>query len=60
MESYSERQEHESRAKRIKLDFGVFNTGVLCNEDGFSNFSSSIGGHIETPEGKNYKICLVV
>lgn len=60
MDSYTERQEHESSAKRIKLDIGEFNTRVLCNEDSFSNFPSSIDGHIETPEGKYYKICLVV
>ncbi|KAI4470531.1 histone deacetylase sir2 family member [Holotrichia oblita] len=51
MDSYTERQEHESSAKRIKLDFGEFNTGVLCNEDSFSNFSSSIDGHIAASEG---------
>ncbi|KAK9728155.1 Sir2 family [Popillia japonica] len=51
MDSYTERQEHESSAKRIKLDFGEFNTGVLCNEDSFSNFSSSIDCHIAASEG---------
>lgn len=60
MDSYPDVTEHESSAKRIKLDIRASNIGDLCNGDDFSSFSTSTGGPIDISEGKNSKICLVV
>lgn len=57
MDTYPDRKEHESCAKRIKLDLREPEVGVLCNESSFSNFSTSIEGPIDANEGKNSKIC---
>lgn len=53
-------QEYESSAKRIKVDLGDSNIGVLCNDDGFSCFSTSATAPIDATEGKICKICLLV
>jgi hypothetical protein len=52
--------EHESSAKRIKLDLRESNIGELCNGGDFSSFSTTTGGPIDISEGKICKICLVV
>lgn len=60
MDSYLDVVEHESSAKRIKLDPRRANIGELCNGGDFSSFSESTTGPIDIPEGKIYKICLLV
>lgn len=60
MDSYPDVQEHESCAKRIKLDLSESNIGELCKGEGFSCFSTSSTGPIDISEGKICKICLVV
>lgn len=60
MDSYPDVQEHESCAKRIKLDICESDIGELCNGGGFSCFSTSARGPIDITEGKIYKICLIV
>lgn len=60
MDSYSDGKEHESGAKRIKLDLSESSCSVLCSRDGFPSFSTSIEGQIDISEGKICKICLVV
>ncbi|CAH1119855.1 unnamed protein product [Phaedon cochleariae] len=51
MDSNPDVQEHESCAKRIKLDLGESNIGELCNGEGFSCFSTSSTGPIDISEG---------
>lgn len=51
MDSYPDVQENESSAKRIKIDFSDSNVGELCNSNGFSCFSTSTTGPIDTIEG---------
>ncbi|KAJ8946100.1 hypothetical protein NQ318_010397 [Aromia moschata] len=51
MDSYPDVQEHESCAKRIRLDFGESNIGDLCNGEVFSCFSASATGPIDISEG---------
>ncbi|KAJ8976872.1 hypothetical protein NQ317_001196 [Molorchus minor] len=51
MDSYLDVQEHESCAKRIKLDHGESDIGELCNEEVFSCFSTSATGPIDVSEG---------
>ncbi|KAJ8972478.1 hypothetical protein NQ314_000171 [Rhamnusium bicolor] len=51
MDSYPDVQEHESCAKRIKLDLSESNIGELCNGEGFSCFSASTSGPIDISEG---------
>lgn len=57
MDSYSDREEHESSAKRLKLDRRDSYGSVLCNEIGFSNFSAPIDAQIDINEGNFCKIC---
>lgn len=57
MDTYSGREEHESSAKRLKLDIRDSDGGVLCNEIGLSKFSAPIDGQIDINEGKFCKIC---
>ncbi|XP_056630819.1 NAD-dependent protein deacetylase sirtuin-1 isoform X1 [Diorhabda sublineata] len=51
MDSYPDVQEHESCAKRIKLDVAESNIGELCKGIGFSCFSTSSTGPIDITEG---------
>ncbi|XP_072400041.1 NAD-dependent protein deacetylase sirtuin-1 [Diabrotica undecimpunctata] len=51
MDSYPDVQEHESCAKRIKLDLDESNLGELCKGEGFSCFSTSSTGPIDITEG---------
>ncbi|CAH0546882.1 unnamed protein product [Brassicogethes aeneus] len=51
MESYPDVIEHESSAKRIKLDLGESNIGELCHGEGFSGFSTTIPGPMDVSEG---------
>lgn len=60
MDSFSDRTEIESLAKRPKLDFSDSNEGVLCNGINFSRNSSNEISSIGPSEGKFYKICLIV
>ena len=60
MDTYPDVAEHESSAKRIKLDLKESNIGELCNGGDFSSFSTTTGGAIDISEGKISKICLVV
>lgn len=52
MDSFNDVQEHESSAKRIKLDLNDSNIGELCYGDSFSCFSTTIPGSIDVNEGK--------
>lgn len=52
--------EHESCAKRIKLDFNESNIGELCNGKVFSCFSTPVADSIDITEGKISKIYFVV
>ncbi|EEZ99804.1 NAD-dependent histone deacetylase Sir2-like Protein [Tribolium castaneum] len=51
MDTYPDVAEHESSAKRIKLDLRESNIGELCNGGDFSSYSTSVGGPIDIPEG---------
>ncbi|CAG9856071.1 unnamed protein product [Phyllotreta striolata] len=51
MDSFPDVQEHESCAKRIKLDLGESNIGELCKGEGFSCFSTTPTGPIDISEG---------
>ncbi|XP_022906438.1 NAD-dependent protein deacetylase sirtuin-1 [Onthophagus taurus] len=53
MDSYSEREERGSCAKRPKLDVSEFNAGVLCDAVTFSNFPTPSGAQIDSTEGFN-------
>lgn len=60
MDSLSQHDEHESCAKRLKLDLGESKSGVLCDGGAFGEFSAFRDIHIDGSEGKIYKICLIV
>lgn len=60
MDSVSERDQHESCAKRLKLDLSGSKSGVLCDEGVFGEFSGFKDVHIEPPQGNFSKICLIV
>lgn len=60
MDSYPDNAEHESSAKRLKLDLTESSCGVLCGKDGFSSCPTSVDGPIDISEGKIYEICFVV
>lgn len=60
MDSHRDVLEHESCAKRIKLDHIESNISDLCNGEPFSCFSASVTDPIDISEGKICKICLVV
>ncbi|KAJ3662329.1 hypothetical protein Zmor_006683 [Zophobas morio] len=51
MDTYPDVAEHESSAKRIKLDLKESNIGELCNGGDFSSFSTTTGGAIDISEG---------
>ncbi|KAJ8919627.1 hypothetical protein NQ315_006153 [Exocentrus adspersus] len=51
MDSNPDVQEHESCAKRMKLDICESSIGELCNEEGLSCFSTTAKGPIDITEG---------
>lgn len=53
MDSLSQRDEHESCAKRLKLDLNEIKNSVLCDGSGFSEFSPFKGDSVDHTEGKN-------
>lgn len=53
MDSLSHRDDHESCAKRLKLDFNEIKNSVLCDGSGFSEFPTFKGDSVDPTEGKN-------
>lgn len=60
MDSNRDVPEHESCAKRIKLDVIQSNISELCHGETFSCVSTSVTDPIDISEGKICQICLVV
>lgn len=61
MDSLSQRDEHESCAKRLKLDLSEIKNSVLCEESDFRDFTTFKEEHVDSTEGKNLKnmfVCL--
>lgn len=52
MDSLSQRDEHESCAKRLKLDLSEIKNSGLCDGSGFSEFSAFREEHLDAAEGK--------
>ncbi|CAH1975886.1 unnamed protein product [Acanthoscelides obtectus] len=57
MDSYPHVGQHESRAKRIKLDLGDSNISELCNGEVFSCFSTTTTSPIDVSEGTSSADC---
>lgn len=51
MDSHSDGREHESRAKRLKLDSGEPSFGAQCSRDASPKFSGAVDGHLDCLEG---------